>query len=262
MEILRVEALWPEKKGKIIHRDDIGDQYIFIHFITPVKAILRGEETEVKPGGCVIFGARRMQHFTADTCELLHDWFHADEDCGKLMTKYGLECERVYYPVDGNEITHIVNDIELEYTSRKPFFVETAEAKVNELFVALARSSGDWRSGEAEAAQRDRLKEARLKIHSDIKRRWTVEDMAKLVNLSPSRFYTVYKNAFGISPQNDLVRKRVQTAHTMLLGGSWSVEDVAEATGYTSVYHFIRQFRQITGVTPGKVKSVAKTQEI
>ena len=75
--------------------------------------------------------------------------------------------------------------------------------------------------------------------------------MAELVNLSPSRFYSLYKAMFGISPQQDLIRKRIQTAQILLDKQEFTVCEVAKLTGYGNQYHFIRQFREMTGMTPG-----------
>lgn len=44
---------------------------------------------------------------------------------------------------------------------------------------------------------------------------------------------------------------RIEKAKNMLMQGM-SVAETAEQLGYTNVYHFIRQFKQITGITPGK----------
>ena len=55
----------------------------------------------------MFFGANAMQYFASPDCELVHDWFHVDIDCGALMEKYGLECEKVYYPDNSDEITKL-----------------------------------------------------------------------------------------------------------------------------------------------------------
>jgi len=41
----------------------------------------------------------------------------------------------------------------------------------------------------------------------------------------------------------------------MLERGDMTIAKVAELTGYTNQYHFIRQFKQITGKTPGQTKA-------
>ena len=54
MKFFLVETFWPEKKGFVLHRNNIGEQYIFIHFLTPVTARLRGED-RYKTGGMRFF---------------------------------------------------------------------------------------------------------------------------------------------------------------------------------------------------------------
>ena len=253
MKFFLVETLWPEKKGFVLHRDSIGEQYIFIHFLTPVTAILRGEEINIKSGGCVFFGPNAEQHFSSPDCSLVHDWFHADVECGEMMKKYGLECEKVYYPNNSDEITKIISDIKLEYTIRAPYFEESSLSAAEKMMIKLARSRTEaYVEADRNFRQEEMLTRARAEIHMDICRQWTVEDMAKIVNLSESRFYFLYKKQFGISPQKDLAIKRIETAQTLLAKKQLTVKETARLTGYNNEYHFIRQFKQITGMTPGR----------
>ena len=253
MKFFLVETLWPEKKGFVLHRDSIGEQYIFIHFLTPVTAILRGEEINIKSGGCVFFGPNAEQHFSSPDCSLVHDWFHADVECGEMMKKYGLECEKVYYTNNSDEITKIISDIKLEYTVKSPYFEEAASITMENMLIRLARSEVNTAiSIDGNSLRKDQFIRARAEIHMDICRQWTVEDMARLVNMSESRFYYLYKKLFGISPLKDLAIKRVQTAQMLITKKQLTVKETARLTGYNNEYHFIRQFKQITGITPGK----------
>lgn len=252
MDFLKVKSLGAEKKDFVLHREDIGEQYIFTHFLTPVTALLRGESVDIKPGGCVFFGMNSMQHFSSTLCELLHDWFHADSGCTELMDRYGLECERVYYPSDSDEITRMIGEIEIEYINKEENYEKVVSAIAETMFIKLARSSGNSSPQTAvNYSQKQAFIKARAKIHMSLSHRWTVEEMAELVNLSPSRFYSLYKAMFGISPQQDLIRKRIQTAQILLDKQEFTVCEVAKLTGYGNQYHFIRQFREMTGMTPG-----------
>ena len=82
-------------------------------------------------------------------------------------------------------------------------------------------------------------------------RAWTNEMMAKRVNISVSRLYPLYRRMFSISPGRDLILMRIEKAKNMLSQGV-SVAQVSELLGYGSTFHFIRQFKQETGVTPGR----------
>lgn len=49
----------------------------------------------------------------------------------------------------------------------------------------------------------------------------------------------------------DLIEARIRYAQSLLLSGSdLPITEVAERSGYADPYHFIRQFKRITGETP------------
>ena len=47
---------------------------------------------------------------------------------------------------------------------------------------------------------------------------------------------------------------RVRYAKQMLLDKNYSLEDIAEAVGYSDVKYFSRVFKQITGTAPGEYR--------
>lgn len=257
MNFLTVKPLWPEKKNFRLSRDDTGEMYIFIHFLTPVTARLKEENVLIQPGGCVFFGMHSVQWFSSDFCSLLHDWFHADYTCGELMDRYRLECDTVYYPDDSDEITRLLTEIEMEYLHKGRHYKALSDSIAENLFIKISRGGKEPKNGTADYLQKEIFTKARTRIHMNPDKNWSVEEMAQLVNLSASRFFYVYKKIFGISPQKDLARKRIQMAQTLLIQSGITVEKAAELTGYNNQYHFIRQFKQMTGITPGRYKQAA-----
>ena len=79
-------------------------------------------------------------------------------------------------------------------------------------------------------------------------------EMANAVGLSRSRFSVAYKEVFGISPQKDHIRAKISKASYLLSIGTLSLQEISEMCGYSNIYHFIRQFRSATGITPGKYR--------
>jgi AraC family transcriptional regulator len=78
-----------------------------------------------------------------------------------------------------------------------------------------------------------------------------VEDLAKLVSLSPSHFCRVFKESFGESPHSYVTRLRVERARTLMLTTSESLSQIALACGLADQAHLCRCFRRVTGTTPG-----------
>ena len=78
--------------------------------------------------------------------------------------------------------------------------------------------------------------------------------MTRRINLGRTRFQTLYKETFGISPIDDVINARVRLAKDRLKYTTRSIAEVAEMCGYKSTEHFCRQFAKITGMTPGNFR--------
>lgn len=257
MEFYAVKSAWGENRGMTLHRPNIGDNYIFIHFKTPVIAEINGIETDIKPGGCILYESFSEQKFSSPACPLIHDWFHADtQSCREMTAKYEIECGKVYYPSDTGEISDIISRIELEYMKKDRFTSDSCTALAQRLFVALARSEQTEGISGSASKYREQFFDIRSKIHSDVNPQINVETMASLANMSVSRFFYLYKEIFGISPKKDLNNLRLQRAKILLSGSDKSVEEIAELSGYSNQYTFIRKFKKETGITPGRYRKI------
>ena len=83
---------------------------------------------------------------------------------------------------------------------------------------------------------------------------WTVASMSSAVHLSESHFQHLYKYYFGDSCMNDVIKARVAAAKNMLERSNMKMSQISEKCGYKNVEHFTRQFKSITGVTPGQYR--------
>ncbi len=78
----------------------------------------------------------------------------------------------------------------------------------------------------------------------------TVEELARQANISQVYFRKIFKEAYGESPKQYIIDLRVRQAKQLLEENSITVTAVAEACGFSSVYHFCRLFKTETGYTP------------
>lgn len=98
------------------------------------------------------------------------------------------------------------------------------------------------------------IREAMAAIRRNPRGPWLVEDMAKYCSMSVSHFSKLFGEITGLSPNQFLIRERVQQAAILLRESSLSIAQIAENLGYRDVYFFSRQFRRITGETPGSLR--------
>jgi AraC-like DNA-binding protein len=78
----------------------------------------------------------------------------------------------------------------------------------------------------------------------------TVADLARAAGLSRAHFSRQFRTAFGESPHQYLLTRRLERAAALLRNTDWSVTDICFAVGLTSVGSFITSFRRVYGHTP------------
>lgn len=96
-----------------------------------------------------------------------------------------------------------------------------------------------------------KIRELIRDVQTDPGRRWTVGALARKASLSRSQFTRRFTAVAHISPTRFLVRTRIERAQRLIEETGMTLNEIAEALNYRDVYFFSRQFRQITGKTPG-----------
>jgi AraC-like DNA-binding protein len=78
----------------------------------------------------------------------------------------------------------------------------------------------------------------------------TVADLAKAARLSPSHFSREFRLAFGESPHQYLLTRRLERAAALLRTTDWKVADVCCAVGLQGVGSFTTSFGRMFGCSP------------
>ena len=211
MEITYIKSLWPENEEFKLVRDNIGNQYIFLHFLTPSNLILDGETVTVAEGSCILYDKFSYQCIFQDGCGLIHDWIHIEGDMDILVKKYGFEYNKIYKVFNDSKITKIIQSMESEYAINNKFSKELINIKLEELIINIIHASDNSiNSKYINSAVIKRFLGLRSKINLTYNEEWDVDKMAAEVNLSTSRFYKIYKEIFGISPKKYLQDIRIE----------------------------------------------------
>lgn len=241
---------FPEPAGRTIKRPNgYGDEYTFLHFFNSVELLVGGKTITTNPHAVIIYDKKTPQYFYSET-PLLHDWFHFYGNVKSVMDFTNIETDKIYYPKHTGFITAIVREMETEYFSSEKNKEKLTDIKAAELFIKLGRSlSGDAKS-HIEKSVREKFAQLREKMFSHTEEKWPVSRMAQEVGFSQSRFYTLYKSIYKISPTGDLIGAKIERAKNILLSENESIDSVAEKLGYQNTTHFIRQFKSIVGVSP------------
>lgn len=253
IQVTRVRHAWPERAGFTINRPNGLDSYTFLYFHNSVELLVRGEKVTTSAGSCIIYGMDSAQWFSSPE-PLTHDWIHLTGDVERALAQAGLEVDRLYVPEDGRFITELTRSIESEHFSKPSGYQLMIQLKFTELLIRLSRACHQEPPQRLKPAMEQQLVQVRNTLFSQLESNWTVEKMARLCYLSPSRFHALYRGFFGISPTDDLIHARIESAKNRLCSQEESVKSIAEALGYKNVTHFCRQFKTLTGMTPSQYR--------
>ena len=92
-------------------------------------------------------------------------------------------------------------------------------------------------------------------IHQNYAKHITVEYLAKLCFLSPSRFYYLFKAQTGVSPIVYKNRIAIQnSAQELLYNKGISIKEIAQNHGFISTIYFERLFKKTMGKTPSQYR--------
>ncbi|MBO5214331.1 MAG: helix-turn-helix domain-containing protein [Clostridia bacterium] len=100
------------------------------------------------------------------------------------------------------------------------------------------------------------ISEAKTFMEEHLEQDLSVEQIATAVHFSPSYFSKIFKDSTKMSPYEYLLSRRIERAKKLLLQTRFSMDVIAERSGFHSTPHFICAFKQATGLTPLKFRKL------
>ena len=121
-------------------------------------------------------------------------------------------------------------------------------AVVGEMLLIMLRSQ----AGE-DIVRRDVARLAEY-IRANSEEELHIDRFAEVMNLSKYYLIRLFHQYMGTTPYKYLHRCRVRRAEELLRTTYMSVEEIAEAVGYSDSVNFIRHFRSVAGTTPSRYR--------
>lgn len=100
------------------------------------------------------------------------------------------------------------------------------------------------------------VEKAALYIEQHSTEEFYIDDLAKMCGLSPSRFYSLFREYTGLTPVEYKNTVRIRNAQKLLESGK-SSDEISEMLGFSSAAYFRKVFESVTGMLPGTYKKNA-----
>ena len=107
-----------------------------------------------------------------------------------------------------------------------------------------------------------RLKKVIIYIQNNYTSNITLEEAAKITNMSMYYFCSFFKRIMGKTFIDYLLSVRIDKAKEILKSENISVTNLAYRVGFSNLSYFHRKFKEFTGFTPNKIKQKARLQQI
>lgn len=152
------------------------------------------------------------------------------------------------------ELSAIIGNIADDYYSPGSYSAEEINAYFHLLLYCTA--SGDEKIDSLSRSDliHHKMRRLRVLVSDDPSSNWTVDAAAQFVNLSVSRFSYLYKETFGITFMNDVIRSRIKRSCFLLNITDDSIDEIAKKLGYRNETFFYRQFKKQMHCSPGEYR--------
>ena len=90
----------------------------------------------------------------------------------------------------------------------------------------------------------------------------SMNEIASFGNISEVYLRKLFRKYLQISPKQYLINLRISKSKELLESTDFSVEQISQICGYTTVYHFCRSFKSVCNCTPSEYRKMTQAQLI
>lgn len=101
-----------------------------------------------------------------------------------------------------------------------------------------------------------------LYIRKNLCNKLDVDSLSKIACMSRSQFFRSFKQEFGMTPIQFIIKERLKHAKNLLANSQMTIQQISLDAGFDDVNNFIKLFKRSEGITPGayRLKLIVKTR--
>lgn len=226
--------------------------FLFLYFESPCNLWINKDNYSInKPSAVLIHTNTPFKYFPTGS-EYIDNYLHFEvEDNQSFIEELTFPCNTPFQISNDKSISSLLEYILEEDNPENKYSRKTTELLIRLLMIKVGEEWEFLQQKHETLPHYEDLLNIRNQIISSPHKNWKVEELAEQAHLSYAYFQVLYKKAFGISCINDVINTKVAHAKELLVSTNLPVSQIAVELGYNDVYHFIRQFKKNTGLTPG-----------
>jgi len=154
------------------------------------------------------------------------------------------------------QVAAVLGQLRETWERHDPADRHLADATLRLALALAARDLGSTGAVATRAAadRREQIRPVLAYVDGHCRDSVTLDDVADLVHVSPSRVRHVFKDVTGVSFKEYVTQVRVAEAKRLLLSTELSVADIARAVSYTNLHQFYKVFYRSCAMSPGEYR--------
>ncbi|WP_428867827.1 AraC family transcriptional regulator [Clostridium sediminicola] len=111
-------------------------------------------------------------------------------------------------------------------------------------------------------SSKSKLKRVLDYIENNLEDNLSIENLSKISNYSPAYFARLFLKITGTTPGKYILNRRINKAKEFLCTTDKKIENISNDLGFCNTSHFIRNFKNIEGLTPNEFRKHARNYNI
>lgn len=225
---------------------------------TQAQFTINGREYDVRPNSFVVLSSDCRCTYRASGDSYADDWLFAEvgDTDEELLRGLEIPINEPVYLGNMDELSQLMHIMTYEHYSVSELREQIVQKYLEIFLLKLSRKiiSDVGLTTELYSRHNDGLNRLRARIYNMPDTVPDIDGMAQEIGLSRSGFQHLYKKCFGVCVTKDVIHGRIERAKQLLSSTTLTIGEISERCGYSNYYHFIRQFKQICGKTPGEYR--------
>lgn len=221
-------------------------------------ATFDGKTIEVKEGSIVLYLPFEHQEYIYKKGIKAKSYFvHFDgEICRELFKNYD---ERIIYIGKNTKVEALLDTLVKEFHLKMSEYENVCASLLLNIISLVTRHKNNVdNSLNSDIASNAKIIEVCAHMRENTDKNLKVCDLAKMCNLSVSRFAHLFKSVIGVSPQQYVLDIKIQKSKELLENTGLPILTISEMMGMQSQHYFCKFFKKHTSFSPTEYRKMFK----
>lgn len=246
----------------IMNRPNGNTSFLLLYVKSPAVFEFNNNTIIAEANQLIVFDIGFPYKYSAYKTNYINDWIYFNGCDKNFLDSIGLPLNTLIHVQDTDFVTDTIKKILFEFNSNNIKRKQTISLLLHTLLLKASEFYDNIQKNHTPFPYSQRLIQLKNDIFATPAFKWTVEHMARDLNISTTYLQRLYKEMFNTTPIEDVIKSRLHYATDLLNNEQLSIAEIARLCGYNNDVHFMRQFKKYFNLTPSEYRQTNTISDI